>query len=345
MEEAIIITLFFIVVGIPYFASTFFRIDTKEESSVKKRIPFFDMLRGIAILAVILIHVRRFFELDNALYDLTFLYSANNFARFAIPFFLICSGILLNPSVQNWWKFYKKKIIRIGIPYVFFSALLAYGLGQIDSFFYMLITGSASVPYYFMIILFQCYLLYPLLVQFKAYKTELLVISFFVSFASFLYPDSWYYNTFPLVTKYIFFFVYGFAKREDFLNFANQKKDLIVWSLITFLYIALALFDPEKLYNVRLFYGIALFNLFFFIQPAIEKLYILSEPLEWLGKNSLWIYLIHFPFTQATYLLFSEHIQNYYILFFASFVGSVLMVIPFAYILNWAYSKFEKLTN
>jgi len=160
-----------------------------------------------------------------------------------------------------------------------------------------------------------------------------------------LYPDSWRFAEFPLVTKFLFFFVYGFVKREDFLNFTKRKKDLVVWSLITFVYLILALFDPDIFYNVRLFYGVALFNLFFFIQQYLSNIPYVSKILTWLGKNSLWIYLIHFSLTEAMYLLLAPHFQNYYALFFVTFIGATMVTIPFAYILNRTYSKFEKLTN
>ncbi|MGM0629397.1 MAG: acyltransferase family protein, partial [Patescibacteria group bacterium] len=93
----------------------------------KVRKGFFDFSKGIAILAVIIIHtvfIMNAFSEDLSVYSLQWNEGINRVMRFAIPVFFISSGALLfltGLDKESLKDFYLPKIKRIFIPYVFFS--------------------------------------------------------------------------------------------------------------------------------------------------------------------------------------------------------------------------------
>lgn len=79
----------------------------------KQRITYLDLLRGIAILAVVTIHVTSypvaFLSMDSTVYPLYFILNAAS--QFAVPAFLFLSSLVLfyryDGGVQgNWLLFY-----------------------------------------------------------------------------------------------------------------------------------------------------------------------------------------------------------------------------------------------
>lgn len=112
-------------------------------SNNSKRIFYFDGLRAIAILCVVLLHVTgHLAEMMN--YNITTIYSlsgafeifANNFFRIGIALFLMLSGALLLGRDEDIKSFFSKRIPRIAKPFVFWSLI----------FSIILIEGSYFIP-------------------------------------------------------------------------------------------------------------------------------------------------------------------------------------------------------
>lgn len=346
MEEIAVIIIGAMVLGIPYFRHLYFNVQSDEKDAVvSTRIPYFDYLKGVAILAVILIHVRNMYERYLPQNDFSFLYITNNVLRFAIPFFLICSGILLNPNSikqEGTWAFYSKKIFRIFIPYILLTLGVALYFNRLDIFQGLLITGSASPPYYFMPVLLQCYILYPLLVRYKNNRTKLLVFSFLISVASLFTPLTWNFASVPTVFPYLFFFVYGFAKRDDFLHYQKNPKELAGWLCISAFYLLVVIIKPALFYNSQFFYGVALFNILFHFRKSLTKSKIINKTMVYLGQNSLWIYLLHFFILEALVRRLREITGNYYLDFFIFFILALVATIPSAWVAKKIYDGFFK---
>lgn len=149
----------------------------------KERIPQLDVFRAIAIFAVIAIHAtsRTLAEtMDTSMFH-PFLF-INKFSQFAVPSFVFLSGFVLfynyidRPlSGKTLGKFYSRRLIYIIVPYLMFSLFyfgmkmtaghswglpsgeLAAKLGK-----YLLI-GTAYTHLYYIIIIIQFYILFPLL--------------------------------------------------------------------------------------------------------------------------------------------------------------------------------------
>jgi surface polysaccharide O-acyltransferase-like enzyme len=137
---------------------------------MKERIKSIDCLRGIAILAVLLIHTTtRTLEASNFnLVGFSFTLFLNQIARFAVPMFFIISGFVLEISDHgdlSYWSFIKKRFSKVFIPYVFWSLIyyfLVYNSNH-DNLFKVFLTGNASYQLYFIPALLVFYLTFPLL--------------------------------------------------------------------------------------------------------------------------------------------------------------------------------------
>lgn len=134
---------------------------------MQQRISYFDMLRGIAIVMVVLIHCfGRCYSFQNiSLVDV----AERNILNVAVPIFLAISGYFL--SAKNFGKagyicFLKKQTQRVYIPMLFCSLpLFAMSLkngGSLIKSLVSLFSCSYSV-YYFVAVIIQCYLLLPLI--------------------------------------------------------------------------------------------------------------------------------------------------------------------------------------
>ena len=103
MQAINLIIISSVILIFPIFWSLFFTNDNKNEFQKNGRLPFFDFLKGIAIIAVIFIHC--FIFIGKTFPDKTFyIHIVNNLFRFAVPFFFIISGILLTPPTKGKLK-------------------------------------------------------------------------------------------------------------------------------------------------------------------------------------------------------------------------------------------------
>ena len=334
----------FLVFFIPFLRQIYFSEDKKNEGIVdrKKRYDFFDYLRGLAILAVIIIHIGDNFLVEQT-GNLLFIKIMNSITRFAVPFFLISSGALLSRGL-SLKSFYFKKFIRTFLP--FFLITTAVGVYYRVGFTDLLlgyISGSASIPYYFMAILLQFYLIYPFLEK-HSQKKYFLHITFLITIASFFIQDTWIIYGIPLFPRYLYFFAYGISQKERFLSnrYKLELKEKIFWLIIIFYYLVSTAYFQIYFYNVRLFFALALFNLIFLYKDRLKK----SPGYSlfcYLGKNSLWIYLIHFFIIQAMYPLVKSWSNNFYLQYFYFFILGIPLSISVSLLWGKIYNIYFNL--
>jgi peptidoglycan/LPS O-acetylase OafA/YrhL len=135
-----------------------------------------DALRGVAILGVIAVHTSAHFTYVGSLSPVV---RANIvvdvFAHFAVPLFLLLSGIALGLRYGagalrfSARSFYARRLTKIIPPYVVFSLLylvlfaVEYGPPAASWVPLALLSGSAYYHLWFVALLIQLYLLFPLL--------------------------------------------------------------------------------------------------------------------------------------------------------------------------------------
>jgi surface polysaccharide O-acyltransferase-like enzyme len=150
----------------------------------------FDAFRGFAIIAVVAIHAvvsvfaQRHFSAEP--WNFFFLFAYFQLLEFAVPAFLFISGYWLSKrpinSLEDYKVFLMKRFSRVLIPYLFWSCLLlGYGAVTIDirETIHRLLTGGASVGYFFIIMIVQLYMLTPFLQYINRRRAGLVLVIVF----------------------------------------------------------------------------------------------------------------------------------------------------------------------
>ena len=90
-------------------------------STHKKRIKYYDTLRFLAILGIIILHISQVFHKADLIGDT--LYSLSEITRFAVPIFLMMTGALLLNRDIELGDFFKRRFTRIICPFVLFLVI------------------------------------------------------------------------------------------------------------------------------------------------------------------------------------------------------------------------------
>ncbi|MFY9175450.1 MAG: acyltransferase [Peptococcia bacterium] len=214
-----------------------FRFDEVKEM---RKLEEIEILRAIACLAVVMIHITAFVIFSGNVGKIPALVLSfiNAFSVFAVPAFLVVSSYTLTYQYQDrkleLGRFYQKRFSRVVVPYIVWTCIY-YGI------FLILNTAQLSFPLllknlvfgdmvyhlYFVVLILQFYLLFfafrYLWSRFNKLVMPLvyLVVNIlFMRYANFMYIDR-------VFLRYIFFFALGgymAYHREAVLNFLNQRK-------------------------------------------------------------------------------------------------------------------------
>lgn len=259
------------------------------------RLPWVDAIRGVSIFAVVLIHLNEL-VLDWA--PIAWRDALNAALRFAIPVFFATSGLLLRP-----WKeqeggplgFLSRFLGRVGVPYLIVTAGLSLLIESsvVDLVFY-LYTGRMAPPFYFIVVLGELYLLYPLLERLSRRRIFIFFI-LLVSLTANFYPQFWYLGGVPMPFRFLFFFVWGIYMRALILG-GNLRAEPLKWIPVVLLFaVSFAIF-PGAYGNSRYYYGTALLLLVASIGSQVNRSHAVFA---FMGRLSLWIFLLHYPIALA----------------------------------------------
>lgn len=230
-------------------------------TSNPSRIFYFDVLRAVAILCVVLLHVTgHLAEMMN--YNIVTIYSAsgifetfaNNFFRIGIALFMMLSGALLLGRKWDVKEFYIKRFTRISKPFLFWALIFSIvlmlasyfisGVSFVKHFsaidfvtlFFQTLACKApgSAVYWFFWMLVGVYLVMPLLnrwingTDFSKIEYFLIIWAIYIiAVHSFMIPVPWILSF--LISPI------GFAVLGYYLRYTERKifnNSLIAWILI-----------------------------------------------------------------------------------------------------------------
>ncbi len=223
--------------------------------SQRKHLEEFDYLRGIAIIAVVIIHCTGSHWWKGTVNELNFLVLANSFffkfSSFAVPVFIFISGFILTYNYDEEVpirEFYIKRIKYILYPYVIFSFIyLLYYLINGSLFLnkdllliaFKLFSASMAFHLWFIALIIQFYLLFPhILTYCFSVKNEKLVlacslmVSLLCSLVMIFFQsvfkvsiDGNFHKLLDLIgdrifLPYLFYFILGmhFCRKADFIK-------------------------------------------------------------------------------------------------------------------------------
>lgn len=347
-----------IVLGVPRYRNSIFQIPSQPSSAPKKYRVEFDVLKGICIIAVVIIHIVYFGLLaTDSLSNIWVLNYANTISRFTIGGFFFASGFLLT-APSSWdgasiRTFYGKKFLRIALPYAGVTYLVWNFFRLDESYWWLLISGKASVPFYFVPVLFQLYLLFPLLHYIRnKWPRTLLWGSFLLVQISFWTGVLYQYGNVILFGTFIFYFVFGMV-RKDLLDVSSTTRrawlEIVGWYLgihfgLSLVVVGLVPEEPfaTQIYNSQFSYAMALAGLILYWATHYLRFGVwVQRGLVQLGRLSLWIFLLHYPIQEI--ILDQVYTNNpFWVAVALHFVLTWVIVIPCAYVFQIIYGVFLK---
>ncbi|MDO8515230.1 MAG: acyltransferase [bacterium] len=253
-----------------------------------------DLLKGLAIIAVVAIH-----SFSTSVGSSPVSLFVDQLSRFAVPLFIALSGYGLAMSFaknNNLIHFYFKRVLKLLPWFVFASVLILIYKGGSDFLNYhtwtMILRGGADYHLYFVPMIFRLYLIFPLLffivnkfprlALVAALLTQIIWYEYSAGWLDqmqYLRPESW-----------IFYFVLGIYLIKNKLNF---KPLVAIGFIIMFVHaVYLQSIGTDMILVTRftrlpvILYATG-FILFFVNWQVTNK------PLEILGKYSYQIYLLH----------------------------------------------------
>lgn len=289
-----------------------------------KRINKLDWARAFAIIGVILIHLTSSGMFINSPINIE-LMTLNQWSRFAVPVFIIISGILLslnNKNENNYLTFIysrAKKTIPLFLLWSFIYYLIQIYFGKINFNLFSSInntlSGESARHLYFVPLIFQFYLLFPIL---KKVKTLPLLIPILI-LNSILLIIKTHFNVigpFSLILSHKFFLIWSFYftfgvyianKLETIADFFVNRKLLINSILILSLtilpiesyhYISNSMSLDTSTFSTR--FTILIFSIICFLSFIINDLPN-NKIINYISNASYSIYLSHMLFLFSFY--------------------------------------------
>lgn len=291
------------------------------------RIQYIDALRGFTMILVVFSHVMLFtFGIESSFINEVFM-------SFRMPLFFFISGFIgykagLEWTGRTWWTMSRKKLLVQLIPTFFFGLLRTYAYLELD--FMVFVTSPAKLGYWFTIALLEMFLfVYTMnLMLYQCSKKEsrsrkviALVLIYVALYLCRLVPDylpslSTAYDVLSLhyVSLYFPFFAFGYicSMYKEAFNKMLEHKYFAAVAIVLFV----ALFYVRRTYILpNLGGGALIFISSFFTQLAVGILGLLvvfntfrtyadsftsdkrvGRALQYIGKRTLDIYLLHFFF-------------------------------------------------
>lgn len=285
-----------------------------------KRVEYVDAMRGFTMILVIYSHICHFCFGDSLLgYN-------GIFFLFRLPCFFMLSGWLFEPVAQRPFiaNVRHKFMVQI-VPTFIFLLLLA----PPPEFFHQL--GAVKGGYWFTFVLFEFFILYMIIVRISTRWSVLMALA--IALGSFVYArnydslksmaEGWQLHVinglgFASVTlwRFFLFFYIGAWMRRHFEAFIHWTSKPVVIIIITVVFFAIASTPhiDNMCYEMGRFYigGITgmwmVFTIFRLSASWLQRLH-LSSPLQYVGRRTLDIYLLHYFFLPRFLMAYSPQLH------------------------------------
>ncbi len=267
-----------------------------------------DIPKALAIIAVVVLHFNAF--LFSQTQNITRILIIDQLVRFSVPLFVALSGYLLTEKYLtaplNLKDFYMRRVTKLIPLYVLWSIIISVALNQ-GLNLWTLLFGYADYHLYFVPMIFQLYLLFPLLFFLAGKQKYLLLIAgLAIQLAAFHYLAKYSdQDQYRLFVSWIYYFILGI-----FFAFGKPKASWWVLLSLTIFGFILTLNNAvdslEKGVNliivtkttraVVMIYSTGIIALALNFSEKLHRL-----PLAAIGQNSYLIYLAHTLFLRPIF--------------------------------------------
>lgn len=288
------------------------------KTSQKVSLYSIDLIRGISILAVILIHTTsRVLEATQySLKDFPFTLFLNQAFRFAVPMFFLISGFVLELNHhfnESFWHYLKKRFSRILIPYLVWSFLYYFFIykTQKTEFPAAIFTGEASYQLYFIPSLLVFYFIFPSIHRFYKILSKPVSLIILGLIQMQILRQDYYASNLPfayslnvvLFNFYIFILGMVAAHNQEILTrYVSKLKYLLFVVIATFPYLIFVQAQDLyfKTYNVHAIYSqwrvsILIYTIFLslFLFYFFTKRQVINRVVKKIAKLSFFVFFVH----------------------------------------------------
>ncbi|MBR4721223.1 MAG: acyltransferase [Clostridia bacterium] len=275
-------------------------------------LPQITVMNALLCLFVVMIHLTfaPLAELIQKSFPHIAIFIINKTLGFCVPTFIFLSGFKLFKGYEkkplNKKAFLRRRFKKIAVPY--FIAVLIYMIyfgakGWLeDGILKSLFLGTVSAHFYYVVILLQLYLLFPMLFRlFGKHSRTTFVCSVIITLFCVVFLQSGYWDRF--FGTYIFYFVFGmFWAKYDLYELIKKYLRVIALSFavllilhLTFLYLSnYSGIDYSAYPIVNMLYDVsAMIMLYAVSYEFLQKLRTVIAISGILGKYTYTIYLYH----------------------------------------------------
>lgn len=283
---------------------------------MEKRVKEIDVLRGIFCIYVLLIHCTGTPSSELIPFSLSSIVISivNISCKGAILGFIFLSGLSLSIGYKdkdlNVYSFYKKRVKTVLIPYIGYTLIYyIYRIlveGSEFSLHYLiarLLDGNMYYHLYFMIIIIQFYVIYPIVnkIVHKFNKELILFISVVINILCFIYIP----KSYRFLGNYLVYFMlgvymgYSYDKVICLLN--KYRRSFLILLVVATLYYIVEFYLEGKMgitlnpkgFTWELFGLVVLPGYYILSQILLKRFTIISNILIDLSKVSMTVYLVH----------------------------------------------------
>lgn len=314
-----------------------------------ERIHEIDMLRGLAMFSMIIIHATAYF-LSNS-----FAHWLWDLSQFAVPLFIFCSAYLffLKPFVfdlHEFIEYFKKRIIRLLIPYYIFGSIFLliiykYSHNDFSKDFIrrsVLIWGGIDFNWLVLLFLYFIFLL-PLISWLYQNKRKLFYLYSCISFIVSLYLV---FYQMPLDYRLIMWLPWSLLVVFTLL-FMKHKDSKV--SLSLFLFGSLAVFTGLRFIELKIGHTLWQYNnkyppnlyhlsfgifwtcfLYMLAKKKVFSIPVIKNLFHFLSVNSYSIYFVHFMVIYFLTLVIKMKFEAWY----QFFLWILILTLGVQYIIN-----------
>ncbi|MFL0194616.1 acyltransferase [Clostridium sp. WILCCON 0269] len=276
-----------------------------------------DIIRAVAIVAVIILHVSAtaLYQCKpySTTYNITFL--LNQLSRFSVPAFIIISGMGLTINYKenfSYSKFIVKRFLKVVPQYVVWCVLYILIItknfniyGDLNDMVY----GNVFYHFYFVPLIIEFYVIFPLIYRFIGKRWWLffsLSITLFFLIYSYYFkvitPEQWFWNKKNLFYWLFYFSLGGYmGKNIDSISEKLNKHRIIICIMFLFsIFVMLCDLVLKNQYNKGIDYittfqrpAVLIYSLFFilFIFSFRWKKGFFMDIIRYISNTSYDIYL------------------------------------------------------
>lgn len=288
-----------------------------QQSAARRRVTYFDWLRGLATLAVVLLHTFNFILTDHGVDELgvplmlVWTELQLVLTRWAVPVFLMITGaLLLDPKRRLSWQKIGSYVLRmVAVLAIFGPVYSCMGAGAItpavilEGWRKVLVADSWDHLWY-VYSLIGLYLLTPILAEYTRHASRstqrstlmvLAVPTLFISSAN--HAFGLHLVTFVWVTSSLFYYLLGaYAHRYlklDGMTLALGTGALVLCIVLCAWNVCVARWYPKWLIRPECPLVAAYSLMLFLIAKQVIEGKPVPQKLDWVSKHSLGVYLFH----------------------------------------------------